>query len=48
MKTEQEIRERIATHRQVATDEELDGRIGGEDWSHAMMAEGELRWVLGE
>lgn len=48
MKTEQEIRERIAMRQGEAKEEELNGLIGGEDWNLSMTAECELRWVLGE
>ena len=48
MKTEQEIRERIAEC-QRSIDEEVDnGCEGGEDWMEAVTAQGVLRWVLGE
>lgn len=48
MKTEQEIRERIAEY-QRSIDEEVDnGCEGGEDWMEAVTAQGALKWVLGE
>ena len=48
MKTEQEIRERIAEY-QRSIDEEVDnGLEGGEDWMEAVTVQGVLRWVLGE
>ena len=48
MKTEQEIRERIAEY-QRSIDEEVDnGCEGGEDWMEAVTAQGALKWVVGE
>lgn len=48
MKTEQEIRERIAMRqREVENVEEFGGK-GSEDWCAAKAAIRELGWVLGE
>lgn len=48
MKTEAEIRERIAQRQKDANEEEMNGGIGGEDWNLAMTAIAELQWALGE
>lgn len=47
-KTDDEIRARIAEHQVVVDEEELNGGQGNEDWSLAIQAIGELRWVMGE
>ena len=36
MKTEQEIRERIAMRQQEIDEEELNGGVGTQDWCEAM------------
>jgi len=48
MKTEQEIRERIAMRQREIEEEDADGRTGGDDWMFAVTALNELRWVMGE
>ncbi len=48
MKTEAEIRERIAMRQREVEDEEVKGGVGGEDWNLAVTAMAELQWVLGE
>ena len=48
MKTEEEIRARIAIHQQAVDEEELNGGDGNEDWMLAAKSIIELRWVLGE
>ena len=48
MKTEQEIRERIAMRQQEMEEEEEGGRPGGDGWMYAIIAANELKWVLGE
>lgn len=48
MKTEQEIRERIAMRQREVVDEELGGGTGGQDWCEVKAKIRELRWVLGE
>jgi len=48
MKTEQEIRERIAEHQQAVDEEEDNGGRGSEGWLLLKTAQSELRWVLGE
>lgn len=48
MKTEQEIRWRIAEHQLEIDEEERDGRAGGEYWSMEVTARDALRWVLDE
>ena len=48
MKTEQEIRERIAEY-QRSIDKEVEyGAEEGEDWTKAVTAQGALKWVLDE
>jgi len=48
MKTEEEIRERIAMHQRAEDEEVANGGEGNEDWLLAIVAKRELRWVLGE
>jgi len=48
MKTEQEIRERLAMLQEDADNEVRNGLSGGEDWIRAVQGVIELSWVLGE
>jgi len=48
MKTEPEIRERIAMLQEDADNEVRNGLAGGEDWIRAVQGVIEQRWVLGE
>jgi hypothetical protein len=48
MKTEQEIRERIAEYQQLIEEEEDNGKAGGDDWMYAVVEQRAMLWVLGE
>lgn len=48
MKTEQEIRARIAELEADITEEAERGHEGGDDWWGDVLRLQELRWVLGE
>jgi hypothetical protein len=48
IKTEEELRGRLAMRQQEMEDEEEGGRSGGEAWMYAVIAMHELQWALGE